>query len=198
MPGFNVVGIGSPNGGAYSTEGPRNNMEIRRKHRWVFQTIGRGNGQWSPKELLVLQSASRPQFKFEEPEMHHNQEVVRFAGKQDWEPVSLTWYDAEQDPDISRAVYIWIETVVNMGTLNVNSPAYYKRGATLMLLNGTGGASETWNMYGCWPTAVNWQELDYSATELLTIEATIRYDRAIRTCATAVPSTVNNPSCGLT
>jgi hypothetical protein len=196
MPGFNVVGIGQ-NGGAYSADGPKNNMEIRRKHRWIFETIGKGTGNWSAKELLVLQSASRPQFKFEEPEMHHNQEVVRFAGKQDWEPVSLTWYDAEQDPDISRSCYQWIETVCNMVSVKVNSPNYYKRQAVLKLLNGTGGASETWTMYGTWPTSVNWQELDYSATELLTVEATMRYDRAIRSCASAEPATVVPPSCGL-
>ena len=84
MPGFNI----NPFGGGYSGVGPSNTVEVRRKHRWVFETLGRGTGQFSQAELLILQSASRPSFKFEEPEMHHNQEVARFAGKQDWDPVT--------------------------------------------------------------------------------------------------------------
>lgn len=179
MPGFNI----NPFGGGYSGDdgnSPSNTVEVRRKHRWVFETIGRGTGQWSAKELLVLQSASRPSFKFEEPEMHHNQEVARFAGKQDWDPVTLVWYDVEQDPDISRGVYHWLETVVNMQTINVAHPRNYKRTAQLSMIDGSGQTNETWTMNGTWPSAINWQELDYTSTDLMTCEATMRYDRAVR------------------
>lgn len=179
MPGFNI----NPFGGGYgdSAQGPSNTIEVRRKHRWVFETLGRGaSGQFSQSELLVLQSASRPSFKFEEPEMHHNQEVVRFAGKQDWDPITLVWYDVEQDPDISRGIYHWIETVVNMQSIAVSHPRFYKRTAALLMLDGSGQTTEQWSMMGTWPSAVNWQELDYTSTDLMTCEATMRYDRAVR------------------
>jgi len=174
MPGFNIGGFGG------DAAGPSNTIEIRRKHRWVFETIGRGTGVFSNAELLVLQSASRPSFKYEQVEMHHNQEVARFAGKQDWDPVSLTWYDSEQNPDISRGIYHWIETVTNMQSINVAHPKDYKRQSSLAITDGSGQATERWTMFGTWPAEANWQELDYSSTELLTCECTMRYDRAIR------------------
>jgi len=146
-------------------------VEVRRKHRWVFNYLGRGrNGYFKAQELLVLQSASRPAFKFDEAEMHHNQEVARFAGKQDWDPVTMTWYDVEQNPDISRGIYYWLETVVNMQTIAVAHPSHYKKHAQLRTLDGTGQAGELWTMWGTWPSAINWQELDYTSTDLLTCE----------------------------
>jgi len=191
MPGFNV----QPYGGGYSAQGPSNTVEVRRKHRWVFETLGRGNGVFSQSELLILQSASRPNFKFEEPEMHHNQEVTRFAGKQDWDPITLTWYDVEQVPDISRGIYHWIETVVNMQNIQVAHPRFYKKTASLLMLDGTGQTTEQWQMFGTWPLSCNWQELDYSSTDLMTIEAVMRYDLAIRTCTQLPGPRAVAPSC---
>lgn len=114
--------------------------------------------------------------------MHHNQEVARFAGKQDWEPITLIWYDAEQDPDIGRGVYQWIETVVNMFSIKVAHPRLYKRTASLLMLTGSGATSERWTMLGTWPASCNFQELDYTSTDIQTLEATMRFDRAIREC----------------
>jgi hypothetical protein len=192
MPGFNV----QPYGGGFSSAGPSNTIEVRRKHRWVFESLGRGEGAFSQAELLVLQSASRPSIKFEEPSMHHNQEQIYLAGKHTWEPVKLVWYDSEQSPDCSRGLYHWIETVVNVQSMGVAHPRFYKRQAQLAVLDGIGRPTERWIMYGTWATACNWQELDYAATELLTLEATMRFDRAIRQCITS-PTTGNatTPSC---
>jgi len=188
IPGFNI----NPFGGGYSAQGPANTVEVRRKHRWVFETLGRGTGVFSQSELLVLQSASRPSFKFEEPEMHHNQEVARFAGKQDWDPVTLVWYDVEQDPDISRGIYHWIETVVDMHSIKVAHPRFYKKTAALVMLDGSGQTTEQWSLMGTWPAASNFQELDYTSTDLMTVEATMRYDRAVRSKSDG--SCVQSPS----
>lgn len=196
MPGFNI----QPFGGGYSDQGPSNTVEIRRKYRWVFETLGRGQGQFSQAELLLLQSASRPSFKFEEPEMHHNQEVARFAGKQDWEPMTMVWYDAEQDPDISKGLYAWIETVSNMHSLAVAHPRFYKKTGSLCVLDGSGQTNERWSLMGTWPSACNFQELDYTSTDLLTCEATLRFDRAVRSnadgsCLSSVAPVPITPNC---
>jgi hypothetical protein len=179
MPGFNIANIGGNNFGANA---PSHIMETRRSYRWYFETLGRGAGNWTAKELLVLQKAKRPSFKYSELTMDHQQEKVYYAGKQEWESISLTWYDIEQDPNISAGLYAWLETVCNLKSIQVNHPKNYKTNATLKLVNGIGTVNETWNMYGCWPVTFNWQELDYSNDAILTCEATMRYDRAIRVC----------------
>jgi hypothetical protein len=190
MPGFNVCGFGYQGFGGQ----PSNVLEPRRVHRWVFTTIGRGLGVFQQRELLVLKTATRPQFKFEDVKMEHNQETVHFAGKQSWELVELTWYDIEQDPDISRGVYQWLETVVEIKTANVNHPRNYKRNATLAIIDGTGQITESWNMCGTYPESIDWGKLDYGTSDILTVSAKMRYDRAMRQCLTIQPRLIL-PTC---
>lgn len=170
MPGFIINGTGGP--------GPSNVVEVRRKHRWVFTVLGGMNQQ----ELLLLQSAARPSFKLEPVPMHFNQEKINLAGKQEWEPIQLVWYDAEQPVDISRAVYRWLGTVVDLTRANVSAPAVYKKNATLEALSGDGSTNERWYLFGAWPSAVNWGEVNHTQSELLTVQATLMYDRAVRDC----------------
>jgi hypothetical protein len=168
MPGFKICGKG---------DGPNHVSEVRRKHRWLFKTF---ENMVTPQVLLVLKAATRPQFDLEQPEMHHNQEVIYYAGKQKWEPCKLSWYDVEQDPDVSKAIYEWLQKFINLDTANVEVPNTYKKLAELSMVNGQGESKETWKMCGAWPASINWGDLDYSNTELQMIEVTIRYDRATR------------------
>lgn len=170
MPGFAIAG----SGGVVPSVG-----EMRRKYRWIWEAIA-GNVFTQP-EMLILQSAQRPNFKLEDPVMHHQQEQVYFAGKQSWEPITLVWYDAENPLNVSNKIYNWINTVVNMTTINVNPPSVYKTNAQLSMVNGFQVPNETWQIYNCWPKTCNWGELNYVNTEIATIEVVMRYDRAAKT-----------------
>ena len=167
MPGFNIVTGKSGQTG--------NRIETRRKHRWRFTALF-GETPF----LLLLKSASRPQFTLEEPEMHHNQEVVYFAGKQTWETIELVWYDAEQEPNVSLLVWEWLNTVVFINEADVNTPGGYKVNAKLEQLTGVGEPNEEWNLYGAWPKEVNWNDLDFTNTDIQEVNVTLRYDRAER------------------
>ena len=189
MPGFNV----GNSGGAQNT--PSNTVETRRKHRWVFRYLGKGQSQWKTQSLLLLKTTTRPQLKFEPAEMHHDQEVAYFAGKHSWEPCKLEWYDTEQDPDTSSELYEWLATVSNLATANVNVPSSYKRNAELAMTNGEGADTQRWTMYGGWPQSADFSELDYSSAEIATVKAELRYDRATKACFTASTQAYQGPSC---
>ena len=197
MPGFFIGAAGNGGGAQFPGVGPSNTVETRRSYRWYFATLGRGSSDWSTSELLLLQKAKRPTFKYSELTMDHQQDKAYYAGKQEWEAITLTWYDVEQNPDTSRGLYIWLETVCNLKTMQVNHPSNYKKQATLNLVNGLGETNESWFLYGTWPTNFNWQELDYTNDAILTCEATMRYDRAIRDCTPAPKPNLVAPSCGV-
>lgn len=175
MPGFVIGGTGGePNFGP----GPNSLIEVRRTHRWVFETLGHLTDR---KVMLVLKSAQRPSFTFEEPEMHHNQEKIYFAGKQSWESISMSFYDVEQSPDVSAAIYDWLQTVSDLAQVCVASPADYKdKEAILAMTTGCGDVTEEWTIYNGWPQMVNWNALDYTSTDLQLIEVKYRFDRALR------------------
>ena len=167
MPGFKIGGRGN---------GPSSTNEMRRTHRWTFAVI-------SPETRdinVLLKTASRPSFTFDKPEVHHNQEKIYYAGKQTWEPVTLTWYDAEQPVDVSERLWTWLNSVSNIPTANVSHPRDFKGDGDLRMLDGQGVTTEQWILYNGWPESVNWQALDYSSSEVQLIEVKYAYDRAER------------------
>lgn len=181
MPGFTISGLEVGGVGA----NPPSLSEVRRTHRWVFETLGYLTDR---KVMLVLKSASRPSFQFDEPSMHHNQEEVFFAGKHKWEPLSLTFYDVEQAPDVSAAIYQWLGSVITIDRVCVRAPGasggigsgYKDKLASLKMVDGCGKATEEWKIYNGWPQSVNWNSLDYTSSDLQLIEVKYRFDRAVR------------------
>jgi len=198
MPGFSI------NNGATATGGgPSHTTEPRRMHRWVWEVMGPEAGftpmgdTWASQSRtlkLLLKSCSRPSYSFETPEMHHNQEKAYFAGKHTWESINLTWYDAEQPVDVSRAIWEWNQGVLNMEQQTVAPPSFYKRQSKLTMRNGLGAANESWDILGSWPSQSNWQALDYTNHELQVVEVRLHFDRAVRDQSVNVPNlTLANP-----
>jgi len=174
MPGFKINGEG---------DGPSATAEIRRTHRWYFASLG-PDQKLSREVRLVLKEASRPSYQLEEAIMHHNQEEAYFGGKTKWEPLSLNWYDVEQDPDVSQAMFEWVEICNKLtggAAGDVTPPSTYKANQSdLQMRDGVGDPNETWEIYNGWPQMVNWGSLDYSSSELQMIEVKFRFDRAKR------------------
>jgi hypothetical protein len=180
MPGFNVQG-----GGATNVD-KNNKAEFRRKHRW--RVAAHDGSGLEPVDWLYLQKAARPSFKYLEAIVHHDQEQAYFAGKQEWETITLTFYDVESGgggQDISRAIYNWIAAgtggaVGKHEDATMQVPNAYKKDLELDLTKADGTSSEHWTLFGCWPLSVNFQELDYTNTEIQLIEVVVRFDRAQR------------------
>lgn len=179
MPGFNFDGTASERQKNYVAE-------PRRKHRWIVSALQSGEGQTilEPGELIYLQKAARPNFKYDAKEMHHDQEEAWFAGKQHWETMEWVFYDIQWPVDISEKIRGWFQTV----TTNFNNPERetavampraYKGTATIDYYGGGGTKNETWRLIGAWPENCNWGDLDYTTSDLQLITATIRYDRAV-------------------
>ncbi len=178
IPGFNI------GGGAHADQ-KSNIAEPRRKHRWAVTALSAGSGGdvMQPGELVYLQKAARPNFKYDTPEMHHDQEEAWFAGKQHWEPITWTFYDIE-DPDLSQRMREWVGRITQSfndvsARTTVALPSDYKGRAVTGMYGGGGDVSEEWVMYGVWPESTNWNDLDYTSTDLQTIEVTIRLDKAV-------------------
>lgn len=178
MPGFNIQ---------TDSQGQKFALaEPRRKHRWAITGIVNGSGVsvLGPGECVYLEKAARPQFKYDPVEMHHDQEVAYFAGKQSWEPITLTWYDVETPVDISSKVGSWIQSVTKNffeigAPTRVAVPKDYKSTVKIQIMDGDGVPTETWIIYNAFPESCNWQDLDYNASDILRIEVVMRYDRAV-------------------
>jgi phage tail-like protein len=191
MPGFIINGTGGDTG----SPGADAKAEFRRKHRWRVSTgPGLDAGDWT-----YLQKAQRPHYKLEEPVVHHNEEQAYFAGKRSWEPIALVFYDkvganggsasgaaGGGSSDLSTKLWQWIaetggnDNVTDVKTATTSLPSDYKKQLILQMLDGQGEPDETWQIFNAWPKEVNWNDLDYTNTEIQLINVTLRYDRAVR------------------
>jgi hypothetical protein len=78
----------------------------------------------------------------------------------------------------------------------------YKFVARVEMLDGGNGTIEptvleTWELYGCFLTDVNYNDMDYGSNDPVTITMSIRYDNAIQTTGGGVGTAVNRTNGGV-
>lgn len=162
------------------------NLALKRKFRWLF-FLGDLIGPKAETDIIgnygaICSVSARPTFEFQEKEVEHVIEKIYLPGKPSWGSISIKLYDVAYESHI----YEWLKKFYNMEEGYINPAAnpinlqYPKRSADLFLYNGHGETIEQWKFQGCWPSKIDWEDLDYSKSEVCMINLTLRYDRAIK------------------
>lgn len=168
--GIGTVGIGDPN------------VVFKRKFRWTL-TI-RGNGFEIPPYFVKV--AARPNISFEETEINFLNDKTWVPGKATWEALTFTYMDVAGNLGGDAAggnldLYTWLTNVFDFTSPTkkfMNSKRCgYQGKAELILWDGCGEQLETWLLEDAWPQAINFGDLDYSSSDTVDIELTIRYSR---------------------
>ena len=193
-------------------------LVFKRKYRWTLAIDPYCSGLGViPPNFVKL--ASRPNLSIEETEINFLNGKMFIPGKGTWETVTVTYYDVGGNGGAAGMGYLysWLATVYNFtgkatgsvggGSSGVNplnnlqqssalgnsGTSGYGADATLTLYDGCGAQMEQWVMTGAWPQAVNFGELDYSSSEEVTIELTLRYINAVYT--SLCPQLAITPCC---
>ena len=151
------------------------------KNRWLFQ-IDKVSGV---ANALPPIKASRPQLDFKEQQIAHLVQQLYYPIMADWKPLQLTLYDTKPN---DNAVFDWIKLVYDPKPDGGDewSPVYnggggddgFKRDAVLCLYDGCGKVVEKWKYENCYPQAVNFGDLEMNEMHIVTMDLTLRYDRA--------------------
>lgn len=155
------------------------NMCLKRKFRWLFNIEGVSAGQGGANTLPPDKGA-RPSLSFKEVEAQHLNEIIYFPGKPDWKPINLTLFDLKKG---NNPVISWLNEQYNpqSGQWKIGYGGggnFKKPNATLEMYDGCGNVIETWKFENIWPNNIEWGELDMSDSNYVTIDLTLRYDRA--------------------
>lgn len=160
-----------------------NTTVFKRKFRWTFEAITPD----VPPDFCKL--AARPNLSIEETEINFLNAKMFIPGKGTWETITVTYYDTNGDG--MGAIFGWIATVYDFidgdGETSLNQASQwgtYGGTVQLKLYDGCGSTMETWTLKNVWPQAANFGELDYSSSEEVTVELTLRYSfvQLIRNC----------------
>ena len=123
-------------------------------------------------------SASRPSIKQGETEIQFMNTSTWVVGRYTWDTIQVTLRDPI-GPSASQALMEWVRLHSESVTGRQGYAAGYKRDIEMEMLDPTGVVVQKWILKNAMLTDVAFGDVDYSADDLATIQATIRYDYAI-------------------
>jgi hypothetical protein len=147
--------------------------EPKKKNRFIFRfPTPLGIQEW------FVASGSRPSITIEEVEIPFLNTSTYVAGRFNWETIDVTFRDPI-GPSATQALMEWVRLHAESVTGRMGYAAGYKKDIELELLDPTGVVIEKWILQGTFLTNVNFNDLDYSSSDIVDINATLRFDRAI-------------------
>ena len=161
------------------------------KLAYRFRITFQGFGVSNPKTELTKQvmDFTRPQVSFDEITVDAYNSRVKLLGKPAWQDITINLRDDAQG-NVSRLVGEQIQKQFDfMEQASAASGIDYKFITVCEMLDGgNGNASgggpnvlETWEIYGCLISAVNYGELNYTTNDPVKIQLTMKFDNAIQT-----------------
>lgn len=158
------------------------------KLKYRFRAIFENFGVSTPRTELTKQimDFTRPSVNFDPIDIDIYNSRVRLAGKHTWEDINVNLRD-DASGAVSKLVGEQLQRQLDfMEQSSASSGSDYKFTTRLEILDGGNGANEpnvleTWEIYGCYLSNVNYGDMNYSSSEPATVSLTLRYDNAVQT-----------------
>lgn len=157
------------------------------KLKYRFRVFFENFGVSSPTTELTKQvmDFSRPNVTFADIDLPIYNSTIKLAGKYTWDNVTCQVRD-DAGGNVSRLVGEQLQKQLDfMEQSSASSGIDYKFLTKFEILDGGNGAYEpvvleTWELYGCYLQGVNYNNMDYGLSEVVTISMTMRFDNAIQ------------------
>ena len=164
---------------------------FKRKFRWTMEFRGVCGSPTRTIPPSFVKAANRPSLTIEETEINFLNGKMWIPGKGTPDTTQVTYYDIASDEGGSTVanLFTWMATVYNFTDhigLSQSSKQNVLGGYTcdegiLNMLDGCGNIIDTFTYLDCWPTQINFGELDYSSNDECTIDLTLRYRNFVYT-----------------
>ena len=158
------------------------------KLKYRFRVIFENFGVSTPRTELTKQvmDFTRPQVDFADIDIPIYNSTVRLAGKYTWSDITCNLRD-DAGGNVSKLVGEQLQKQLDFTEMaSAASGIDYKFLTRFEVLDGGNGAGEpvvleNWEIYGCYLKSVNYNNMDYSASEPVTVTLNIRFDNASQT-----------------
>jgi len=158
------------------------------KLKYRFRAVFENFGVSSEKQELTKQvvDIQRPNVNFNPFAIDVYNSKVYLQGKPEWQETSINLRD-DAGGNVSKLVGEQIQKQFDFAEQSsAASGIDYKFLLRFEVLDGGNGANaptvlETWELYGCQLSSVNYGDMNYSSNEPAQIALTIRFDNAVQT-----------------
>jgi hypothetical protein len=160
--------------------GARNGMLMPKiKHRFRVRVNNFGPIAGGLELTQQVVSVDRPNVSFDNTAVHSYNSVMYYANKPMWQAINLT---ARDDITNSLSALVGHQLQKQMNFFEQTSVAAginYKFQTIIEILDGGNTTVfETWTLEGCFLESVNYQNLEYSSSEAVDIQMTVKFDNA--------------------
>lgn len=182
-------------GGASATAQGLLMPKLKFRFRANFLNFGVSSNQVELTKQVV--NIKRPQVTFEPITLDVYNSKAYLAGKPTWETVTVNLRD-DASGMVTQMVGEQLQKQFDfMQQASAASGSDYKFQLTYDMLDGGNGADapvvlETWYLYGCFLTTVDYGEMNYATNEAAEIALTVRYDNALQDNGVGNPVTRTN------
>lgn len=155
-----------------------------------------GGGLNLTKQVI---DCSRPNLSFAEIPLQVYNSTIKIAGKHTWADMSVNIRD-DAGGSVAKAVGQQLQKQLDfVEQASAATGQDYKFQTNVQILDGGNGTVapvvlESWELYGCFLKAANYNTLNYGTSEAVTIALTIAYDNAIQN---ATPGQPDGPISGV-
>jgi hypothetical protein len=158
------------------------------KLKYRFRVIFENLGVSTPRTELTKQviDFTRPSVSFEEIPIEIYNSRMYLAGKHTWEQLTVNLRD-DASGEVARLVGEQLQKQLDFVEQSSAAAGIdYKFLTRCEILDGGNGTNgpvvlETWEVYGCYLSQVNYNDLNYGSNEAVTMTLQIRFDNAIQT-----------------
>ncbi len=141
-----------------------------------------GNTTELTKQVI---DASRPNLSFDPIQLDVYNSKIYMAGKHTWAPVTINLRD-DVNGNVQRSVGEQLQKQFDFFEQSSAATGQdYKFTQRIEILDGGNGANtpnvlETWELYGCYLTSVDYGAMNYSTNDAMTVALNIQYDNAVQ------------------
>jgi len=158
------------------------------KLKYRFRVTFENFGITAPRTELTKQviDFTRPQVNFDPVEIPIYNSTMYLAGKPKWQEATVNFRD-DANGSVSLLIGEQLQKQFDFAEqVSAVSGVDYKFITRFEALDGGNGAVapialETWELYGCFISSVNYNNFEYGSNDPATISVTLRFDNALQT-----------------
>lgn len=155
--------------------------KLQYRFRVTLENFGVSNETQELTKQVI--DATRPTVQFEQIELPVYNSKVYLAGKHTWNPVTITLRD-DVNNNVQKLVAEQLQKQFDFFEQSAATAGIdYKFVQRIEILDGGNGVNtpnvlETWELYGCMLTNVEYGSLAYATSDAVTVTLNIQYDNA--------------------
>jgi len=157
--------------------------KLKNRFRVTFIGVGASLADGDPLEAQVI-TCDRPKLGYEKITLDRYNSRAYIAGKYTWEPLNIVFED-DTGGLVTTAIQNQNEKQQNIIAVSPSpmlpesaAGELYKFVTRIDILDGNDTIYESWSVEGCWIQNLDYDSLDYAASETLKVSLQLSFDHA--------------------